>query len=104
MLKRIIGYAALMILVALATDTPLRGQDQEGKPPVYTYIAQWAVPRAQWPDQVKLDDQERPLMEKMVANGDIIAYGTFANLIHQEGEPTHGSWFTASSEGKLMEA
>jgi hypothetical protein len=25
-------------------------------------------------------------------------------LIDQEGEPTHGSWFTASSEGKLMKA
>jgi hypothetical protein len=37
-----------------------------------TYIAQWAVPRAQWPDMVKLDDQERPLMEKMVADGSIL--------------------------------
>jgi len=93
-----------MITLALAAGTPLRAQNDEGKPPVYTYIAEWSVPRAQWPDQVKLDEQERPLMEKMVSNGDILEYGYFANLIHQEGEPTHGSWFTASSEGKLLKA
>ena len=104
MKKRIIGYLALMIAVTLASGVSLRAQSDEGKPTVYTYIAEWAVPRAQWPDQVKLDDQERPLMDKMVASGDIVEYGYFANLIHQEGTPTHGSWFTASSEGKLMKA
>ena len=104
MKKRIATYAALTIVVALAQGMPLRAQNDEGKPPLYTYIAEWAVPRAQWGDMVKLDDQERPLMEKMVANGDTVEYATFANLIHQEGAPTHGSWFTASSEGKLMKA
>jgi len=95
----------LLVLAAVAAGVPLRAQgSHEGKPAVYTYIAQWVVPRAQWADMVKLDDQERSLMEKMVADGSIIEYGTFANLIHQEGEPTHGSWFSASSEGKLMKA
>src|SRR5215472_13825405 len=104
MQKRIARYATLMMMVALSAGTTLWAQNDEGKPPVYTYIAQWAVPRAQWADMVKLDEQERPLMEKMVADGSIIGYGTFTSLIHQEGEPTHGSWFTASSEGKLMKA
>jgi hypothetical protein len=104
MQKRLIGYTGLMISMALAAVPLLRAQNEGGKPPVYTYIAQWAVPRAQWPDMVKLDDQERPLMEKMIANGDIVAYGQFANLIHQEDGPTHGSWFSATSEGKLMKA
>jgi hypothetical protein len=105
MTERATKYACLLVLAAVAASVPLRAQDSnEGKPAVYTYIAQWAVPRAQWADMVKLDDQERPLMEKMVGDGSIIEYGTFASLIHQEGEPTHGSWFTASSEGKLMKA
>jgi hypothetical protein len=103
--KRATKYACLLAILAVAAVLPLRAQgNDQGKPEVYTYIAQWAVPRAQWPDMVKLDDQERPLMEKMVADGSILDYGTFTTLIHQEGEPTHGSWFTASSEGKLMKA
>src|SRR5215472_18109588 len=105
MTKRAVRYACLLALAAMAAGVPLRAQgSDEGKPAVYTYIAQWAVPRAQWADMVKLDEQERPLMEKMVADGSIIGYGTFTSLIHQEGEPTHGSWFSASSEGKLMKA
>jgi hypothetical protein len=104
MQKRAMGYVFLLTLVAVAAGTPLRAQNDQGKPPTYTYIAEWTVPRAQWPDMVKIDDQERTLMEKLVADGTIIGYGTFANLIHQEGEPTHGSWFTATSEGNLMKA
>ena len=105
MQKRIIGYIGLLTLATVAAGVPLgaQGSDQE-KAPVYTYIAEWAVPRAQWPDMVKLDEQERPVMEKLVSDGTLLSFGTFANLIHQEGEPTHGSWFAAASEGKLMKA
>jgi hypothetical protein len=105
MQKRAMRYVCLLILVVLATGTSMRAQnDDQGKPPTYTYIAEWSVPRAQWTDMVKVDYQERPLMDKLVADGTLLGYGTFANLIHQEGEPTHGSWFTATSEGRLMKA
>jgi len=43
-------------------------------------------------------------MDKLVADGTLTGYGAFTNLIHQEGEPTHGTWFTATSEGKLLKA
>jgi hypothetical protein len=76
----------------------------QGKPPVYTYLAEWAVPRAQWPEMVKLDDQDKTLMDKLIADGTLTGYGAYTNLIHQEGEPTHGTWFTATSEGNLLKA
>ena len=105
MQKRAIGYVCSLVLMALAASASLRAQnDDQGKPATYTYIAEWAVPRAQWADMVKVDDQERSLMDKLVADGTLVGYGTFANLIHHEGEPTHGSWFTANSEGKLLKA
>jgi hypothetical protein len=89
MQKRAIGYLCWLVLVGLAASASLRAQnDDQGKPAIYTYIAEWAVPRAQWADMVKLDDQERSLMDKLVADGTLVGYGTFANLIHQEGEPT----------------
>ena len=45
-----------MTLLGLAVDIPLKAQDADkGKPPVYTYIAEWAVPRPMWGDIVKLD-------------------------------------------------
>jgi hypothetical protein len=103
--KRIIGCLGCLSFLVLAAVVPLRAQSEDqGKPPVYTYLSQWAVPRAQWPDMVKLDEQDRALMDKLLADGTIVGYGAYTNLIHQEGQPTHGTWFTATSEGKLMKA
>lgn len=94
-------------LLSLALMVGIPSQAQNGdqmKPPVYSYISEWAVPRAQWAEMVKLDDQDRALMDKLVADGTLTGYGEFTNLIHQEGEPTHGTWFSATSEGNLLKA
>jgi len=74
------------------------------KPPIYLYVSSWAVPRAQWGEMEKLDNLDKPVLDKAIANGTIVGYGAFTNLIHQEGEPTHGTWFTATSEGNLLKA
>jgi hypothetical protein len=71
---------------------------------MYTYISEWAVPRAQWTDMMKVNEHDRALMDKMVADGTITGYGEFSNVIHQEGEPTHGTWFSATSEGNILKA
>lgn len=44
------------------------------------------------------------MMDKLVSDGTLIGYGAFTNLIHQEGEPTHGTWMTATSEGNVLKA
>src|SRR5262249_54326908 len=48
------------------------------------------------------DAADLDAMKKALADGTIVAYGSFAVLNHQEGAPTHGSWFTATSIGNLM--
>ncbi|MBV9404518.1 MAG: hypothetical protein JO211_04180 [Acidobacteriaceae bacterium] len=40
----------------------------------------------------------------MIADGSLVSYGAFTNLIHQEGQPTHGTWMTATSEGNILKA
>ncbi len=102
MQKRGILTAGLLALGLLVAGAPLRAQD-EGKP-MYIYVSQWAVPRAQWGDVAKRNDANRPLMDKLVADGTLTGYGEFMNMIHTEGEPTHGDWFTADSEGNILKA
>ena len=102
--KRTIHRSGLLLLLALSALPAVRAQDDEGKPPIYTYISEWTVPRAQWTEFIKSDDSENPLMDKLVADGTLIGYGSYVNLIHQEGQPTHGSWMTATSEGRLAKA
>jgi hypothetical protein len=100
------GGLLLMFCFTLLATSPLQAQAPAAgeKPPIYIYSADWAVPRAQWGDMEKLDASERPLLDKLVADGTLISYGSYSNLIHQEGEFTHGSWFTATSEGNLLKA
>jgi len=72
------------------------------KPAVYTYVAEWAVPRAMWAEYQKQEDGELDAMKRAVADGTIVSFGEFAVLNHQEGAPTHGSWFSATSMANLM--
>src|SRR5215475_15656618 len=85
---------ALMLMSA----RPAHGQSSgSAKPTVYTYVSEWAVPRAMWADYKKEDDTDIEAMKKAMAEGLIVSYGSFAVLNHREGAPTHGSWFTANS-------
>jgi hypothetical protein len=103
--KRAKWCGGVFCVVVLGATIPCGAQTtDQGKPPVYTYVSQWAVPRAQWAEMAKVNEQDRELMEKLVADGTITGYGASTNLIHQEGEPTHDTWFTATSEGNILKA
>lgn len=93
------------MLLALVVAVPSQAQGPDGgKPAVYYYVAQWAVPRDLWRDYAKVNADERGLLDSLVADGTLIGYGEFAILLHQEGQPTHGSWFTSNSRGGLLKA
>ncbi len=100
-----LALAAMFLLICglapagAQTQTP---NPPASKPPVYTYVAQWAVPRAQWAEMAKLDAQDRSTLDKFVADGTLMNYGESVSLVHQEGGPTHGSWFSATSMASLM--
>ena len=42
------------------------------------------------------------ILNKLVADGTLVAYGNFSVLNHQEGQPTHGSWFSARSMANII--
>ena len=90
------GLTMAMLLPAMAQDA--------AKATLYTYVAEWSVPRAQWAEINKNADAERPLLDKLVADGTLLSYGSYEYILHTEGEPTHGSWFSAASEGNLLKA
>jgi hypothetical protein len=91
----LVGLMALRVQPALA-------QSAAEKPTVYTYVSEWTVPRAMWADYDKQQAAGNDAMKKLVADGTLLGYGNFAVVNHQEGAPTHGSWFSASSMANLM--
>lgn len=101
------GICLIMLGLAgvLAAGIPLRAQGESAsQPPLYTYLSTWAVPRAQWGAMAKLDEQEKPLLDKLLSDGTITGYGEYIDLIHSEGHPTHGDFFFATSEGHVVKA
>ena len=71
---------------------------------MYTYVATWAIPRAMWPDYQKAESADNDALNKAVADGTLISFGSYQVLNHQEGQATHGSWFSARSMANLIKA
>ena len=94
--------ADLVALCFLAGSVAWAQSSSADKPPLYTYVSTWAVPRAQWADYQKVESSDDADMSKAVADGTLVAFGSYSVLNHQEGEATHGSWFSATSMANLM--
>lgn len=93
---------ALCSLAMLATTAFAQNMEVKEKPRLYTYVAFWAVPRASWADMKKLTADEKAMMDKDVASGDLLSYGDDVNLLHTDGGFTHDSWFQSNSMAGLL--
>jgi hypothetical protein len=76
-----------------------RGQTPEvkEKPAMYSYVANWSVPRAQWAEMEKSTATSQGIMEKGLASGTLVGYGNDVNLIHTPDGSTHDEWWSAMS-------
>jgi hypothetical protein len=74
------------------------------KPALYTYVAEWAIPRAKWADMDKSTAGERQTMEKLFASGAIVGYGDDTNLLHEVDGSTHDNWWQAMSMAGILKA
>lgn len=102
MKKVLPGFAALLYL-ALAAALPARAQ-QNPAPMLYTYFAEWGVPRAQWADMAKLMETEQGTLDKLVDDGTPVACGISENQVHRIGGMSHGDWFEASSIAGILKS
>jgi hypothetical protein len=90
---------ALAFGVALQSP-PACAQDQTN----YTYVSEWAVPRSQWAAFEKERDQSNSLMQRLVADGTLIAWGSDADYVHTEDGYTHEDWFISNSRAGILKA
>jgi hypothetical protein len=79
-----------------------QGTEVKEKAPMYSYVADWNVPRAMWKDIEKGNAEDTAILEKYLADGTIVAYGNDVNLVHTETGDTHDSWWSTMSMGSLI--
>jgi len=102
------GSKVLAGLCALAATSlwaaPVRAQAAEikEKPPMYTYVSNWNIPRARWTEMEKSGAATHKILDKAVAAGTLVAYGDDLNLIHQADGSTHDSFWSAMSMAGVL--
>src|SRR6267143_1938893 len=100
MKKRIAG---LLVIVFAAMLVPAALPQMEPTPVVYTYVSQFQVPRAHW--AAYSEDTEKtvvPIVEKLTAEGTILSWSTFEQVIHTADGYTHGAAWSSTSVSGLM--
>jgi hypothetical protein len=100
MIKRI---ASLLVFVLAVLSVPLAFSQMEPTPIVYTFVSQFQVPRANW--AAYSEDTEKsavPIFEKLTADGTILGWSTFEQVVHTPEGYTHGAAWSSTSIAGLM--
>ncbi len=94
------------MLIAAAVWVPVKAKAQAGggEEPVYTYVALWGVPRPQWGGIEKFYKDAQPALNKLMADGTLLAWGNARNFTHDDTGMTHANWITASSFANIRRA
>ena len=99
---KLLGMMLAMVLVASWT-MPLSAQTEvKEKAPMYSYVGNWAIPRAQWAEMDKGAAADDAILQKALSSGTIIGYGNERTIVHQSDGLTHDDWWSSMSMAGLM--
>jgi hypothetical protein len=99
------AVASLCVVAALgvwAASASAQTAEVKEKPKLYTYVANWVIPRARFDDMEKASTANQKILDSAVASGTILGYGDGTILVHQVEGATHNNWWIASSEAGLL--
>lgn len=100
------GLAAMATMATVVCSCVMpatsRAAEAKEKPALYTYEAEWVLPRSSWPDMEKAASSSQKAMEDGMAAGAIVGYGSDQNRIHTADGATHDTWFQSMSIAGLM--
>jgi hypothetical protein len=105
-MNKLRGAMAVVCMLAMssvvATSAQAQTSEVKEKPPMYSYIGNWAIPRAQWAEMDKNTAADAKVLDKALAAGTIIGYGNDVNLVHEVDGMTHDDWWSAMSMAGLI--
>lgn len=101
-LLRFAGLCTLALVAIWAMPARAQMSEVKDKPPMYSYVGFWNIPRAQWADMQKSEEADQKVLSQALANGTIIGYGNDTNLVHHADGATHDDWWSSMSMAGLM--
>lgn len=99
--RRMLWVVAGLLLISLAMPM-MAQQEVKEKSPIYIYIGEWSIPRAQWADMEKSETTDQSMLQSAMSAGTIIAYGFDTNLVHQPDGATHDDWWVSTSMAGIL--
>ena len=96
------GICAFAMAAVFAAPAGAQTAEVKEKPPMYSYIANWTLPRASWPDFEKGAPTTQKVMEHALATGAIVGFGSDSRIIHAEDGNTHDNWFSGMSAAGVL--
>ena len=102
--SRVLSGLCAIALLAMGTSA-LRAQVTEvkEKPRLYTYFANWQIPRPRWGDMDKAAAADQKVLDAAVSSGTLVGYGDDAIVVHQSEGPTHDNWWQALSMAGVLD-
>lgn len=101
-LWRFAGLCTLTLVAVWAMPARAQMSEMKEKPPMYSYVGFWNIPRAQWADYQKAGEADEKVLSPALANGTIVGYGSDVNLVHTPDGATHDDWWSSMSMAGLM--
>jgi hypothetical protein len=96
------GLCALTVSALCTLPAIAQSAEVKEKPPMYTYIANWQIPRAHWADMTRSVDTTKAILDKAMADGTLVGYGNDENLVHEVDGFTHDNWWSSTSMAGLI--
>jgi hypothetical protein len=98
----IVGLCLSAALGSVAAPAGAQMAEVKAKPPLYTYVSHWAIPRAHWAEMAKDDAATVKVLDHDLADGAIVAYGNDEALVHTPDGDTHSGWWCATSMAGVL--
>jgi hypothetical protein len=95
--KEVTAVGVLALSAVWAGQAGAQTPEVKEKPALYTYVADWNIPREKWADMEKSYAPEQKVLDKAIADGTLVGYGTDVTLVHQGDGITHDDWWSAMS-------
>jgi hypothetical protein len=99
-------FGGLLVVGATGMgSSPLYAQSIEvkEKAAMYSYVADWQMPRAKWADFEKPSPAGDKLLNQALNSGTLVGYGADKIEVHSADGPTHDSFWSAMSLGAVLD-
>ncbi|HXS78058.1 MAG TPA: hypothetical protein VN753_17910 [Terracidiphilus sp.] len=98
----LVGLYGLAALTLCATPALAQAQEIKPKPPMYSYVANWQVARANWGDVDKMAAPVSAVLQKALDDGTLVAYGDDTTLVHTVDGATNDTWWSSMSMAGIV--